>query len=118
MLAVAAATDGEMVVPPTLQVLLGARLDQLEPAERRALERAAVEGEVFHLGAVQALSPDEASVTPRLAALVRRGLIGPSSRRSRARTAFVSATCSSAMPPTTPFPRRHGPTCIAGSPSG
>jgi class 3 adenylate cyclase/tetratricopeptide (TPR) repeat protein len=77
MLAVAAATDGEMVVPATLQALLGARLDQLAPAERRALERAAVEGEVFHLGAVQALSPDDASLTPRLAALVRRGLIRP-----------------------------------------
>ena len=39
------------------------------------LERGAVEGEVFHRGAVQALTPEETQVTPRLAALVRRQLI-------------------------------------------
>ena len=41
------------------------------------LERGAVEGEVFHRGAVQALAPDEPQVTPRLAALVRHELIRP-----------------------------------------
>ena len=41
------------------------------------LERGAVEGEVFHRGAVQALTPEETQVTPRLAALVRRELIRP-----------------------------------------
>ena len=41
------------------------------------LERGAVEGEVFHRGAVQALAPEETQVTPRLAALVRRQLIRP-----------------------------------------
>jgi predicted ATPase len=41
------------------------------------LERAAIEGEIFHRGAVQALSPDETQVTPRLAALVRKELIRP-----------------------------------------
>ena len=50
--------DGEVVVPPTLQALLAARLDQLEPAERSVLERGAIEGEIFHRGAVQALAPD------------------------------------------------------------
>ena len=40
------------------------------------LERGAVEGEIFHRGAVQALS-DSHPVTPRLAALVRKGLIRP-----------------------------------------
>ena len=69
--------DGEVVVPPTLQALLAARLDQLEPAERSVLERGAIEGEVFHRGAVQALAPDETQVTPRLAALVRKELIRP-----------------------------------------
>ena len=39
------------------------------------LERGAVEGEVFHRGAVQALAPEETQVTPRLAALVRKALI-------------------------------------------
>ncbi len=67
--------DGDVVVPPTLQALLGARLDQLDPAERSVLERGAIEGEIFHRGAVQALAPDETQVTPRLAALVRKELI-------------------------------------------
>ena len=34
-----------------------------------ALERGAIEGEIFHRGAVQALAPGETQVTPRLAAL-------------------------------------------------
>ena len=55
---------GEVVVPPTLQALLAARLDQLEPPERGVLERGAIEGEVFHRGAVQALAPEEPQVTP------------------------------------------------------
>jgi class 3 adenylate cyclase/tetratricopeptide (TPR) repeat protein len=77
MLAMAGEADGEVVVPPTLQALLAARLDQLEAAERRVLERAAIEGEVFHRGAVHALSPEGAQVTPHLAALVRKELITP-----------------------------------------
>jgi class 3 adenylate cyclase/tetratricopeptide (TPR) repeat protein len=77
MLAMAGEADGEVVVPPTLQALLAARLDQLETAERSVLERAAIEGEVFHRGAVHALSPDETQVTPHLAALVRKELIRP-----------------------------------------
>ena len=41
------------------------------------LERGAIEGEIFHRGAVQALAPEETQVTPRLAALVRKALIRP-----------------------------------------
>jgi len=76
MVAMAAETEGEVTVPPTLQALLAARLDQLEQSERTVLERGAVEGEIFHRGAVQALAGDE-QVTPRLAALVRKQLIRP-----------------------------------------
>jgi class 3 adenylate cyclase/tetratricopeptide (TPR) repeat protein len=75
MLAMAEQARGEIVVPPTLRALLAARLDQLDEPERRVLERAAVEGEVFHRGAVQALIPEEQHLTHRLAALVHRGLI-------------------------------------------
>ena len=53
------ARDADLSVPPTIQALLAARLDQLDPAERESLERGAVEGQVFHRGAVQALAPDE-----------------------------------------------------------
>jgi predicted ATPase len=77
MLAIAGEANGEVVVPPTLQALLAARLDQLEMEERSVLERGAIEGESGHRGAVQALSPDDAQVTPRLAALVRKELIRP-----------------------------------------
>jgi class 3 adenylate cyclase/tetratricopeptide (TPR) repeat protein len=77
MLAMAADADGEVLVPPTLQALLAARLDQLETAERNVLERGAVEGEIFHRGAVQALAAKDELVTPRLAALVRKQLVRP-----------------------------------------
>jgi class 3 adenylate cyclase/tetratricopeptide (TPR) repeat protein len=77
MLAMADEADGEVVVPPTLHALLAARLDQLEAPERSVLERGAIEGEIFHRGAVQALGPDETQVTPRLAALVRKQLVRP-----------------------------------------
>jgi class 3 adenylate cyclase len=74
MLAMAGETD-DVEVPPTLRALLSARLDQLDPAERRVLECGSVEGEVFHRGGVQVLAPEELHITPRLAALVRRELI-------------------------------------------
>ena len=76
MLAMAAG-NVDVEVPPTLKALLAARLDQLDEAERKVLERGAVEGEIFHRGAVQALAPEEAHVTTRLAGLVRRELIRP-----------------------------------------
>ena len=68
---------GEIVVPPTIQALLAARLDQLEPAERGVLERGAVEGLVFHRGAVAALAPEESRVDGRLITLVRKDLVRP-----------------------------------------
>src|SRR5262245_22986048 len=74
MVALAKETNGDVSVPPTLRSLLAARLDRLVHEERSVLERAAVEGEVFHRGAVQALS-ETGQVTPHLAALLRRGLI-------------------------------------------
>ena len=88
-----AAEDAEVEVPPTLKALLAARLDQLDEAERRVLERGSVEGEVFHRGGVQALAPEETQVTTRLAALVRRRSSVPTALRSPATTAIASATC-------------------------
>jgi len=69
--------DGDVVVPPTIQALLAARLDQLDAAERVVLERGAVEGKVFHRGAVEALTPEEHQAPQRLLALVRKELIRP-----------------------------------------
>ncbi len=67
--------DGEALVPPTIQALLAARLDQLEPAERAVLERGSVEGKVFHRGAVLALAPEEVELDERLTSLVRKELV-------------------------------------------
>ena len=72
-----AAEGGEVSVPPTIQALLAARLDQLDPAERAVLERGSVEGQVFHRGAVAALAPEEPQLDGRLVTLVRKDLVRP-----------------------------------------
>jgi len=77
MIAVAEEGEGEVTVPPTIHALLAARLDQLDPAERGVLERGAVEGQVFHRGAVLALAPEEPQVDGRLVTLVRKDLVRP-----------------------------------------
>ena len=69
--------DGPVAVPPTIQALLGARIDQLGPAKRAVLERGSVEGRVFHRSAVRALSPSDAELAAPLTALVRRELLRP-----------------------------------------
>ena len=78
MLAMVEESPGEVTVPTSIQALLGARLDQLSPPERAALERGAVEGQVFHRGAVAALAPDDPEVSTRLLGLVRKELVRPS----------------------------------------
>jgi len=78
MLAMLEESPGEVAVPASIQALLAARLDQLPPRERAALERGAVEGQVFHRGAVAALAPDDPDVPSRLLGLVRKELVRPS----------------------------------------
>jgi predicted ATPase len=56
-------------------------------AKRSVLERGAVEGEIFHRGAVQALA-EESSVTPRLAALVRKQFVRPDTTQVLGEDAF------------------------------
>jgi class 3 adenylate cyclase/tetratricopeptide (TPR) repeat protein len=67
----------EIAVPPTIQALLAARLDQLDPHERVVLERGSVEGNIFHRGVVEALAPDEREVPRQLMSLVRKELVRP-----------------------------------------
>jgi class 3 adenylate cyclase len=67
----------DVLVPPTIQALLASRLDQLDDAERGVLERGAVEGQVFHRGAVMALAPEDQEVDGRLMTLVRKDLVRP-----------------------------------------
>ena len=80
--------DGDVVVPPTIQALLAARIDQLDPAERGVLECGAVEGRIFHRGAVEALGPDESRVSARLTSLVRKELVRPERARIEGDDAF------------------------------
>jgi class 3 adenylate cyclase/tetratricopeptide (TPR) repeat protein len=69
----------DLTVPPTIQLLLAARLDRLDAEERAVIERGAIEGKVFHTGAVTSLSPEgqRTNVRPRLLALARKELIRP-----------------------------------------
>ena len=76
---------GAVSVPPTIHALLAARLDQLDVAERDVLERGAVEGRVFHRGAVQALHPLRRRWRTRLTALVRKELVRPDKGRAARR---------------------------------
>ena len=66
-------------VPPTLQALLAARLDSLTAPERTVVERASVEGRLFHRGSVVELVPDDLrrDVGAQLVALVRKEFVRP-----------------------------------------
>ena len=75
--------EREVAVPPTIQALLAARLDQLGPDERTVLERGAVEGRVFHLSAVQVLHEGDPELHPSIDSLVRKELVRPSPAPSR-----------------------------------
>jgi DNA-binding SARP family transcriptional activator len=68
-----------MPTPPTIQALLSARLDRLSAGERGVIERASVEGKVFHEGSVRELAADslKPSVGKHLETLVRKELIRP-----------------------------------------
>ena len=66
----------ELAVPETLQALIAARLDAIDPAERMLLQQAAILGQSFTLAGVTAVAGgDAAEVEPRLAALVRRDFL-------------------------------------------
>ena len=80
MLAMASEDGGhELVVPPTIQALLQARLDRLGAAERDVVGRGSVEGEIFHRGAVEELAPEatRTGVPGHLQTLVRKDVIRP-----------------------------------------
>jgi len=70
-------TPGEIAVPPTIALLLAARLDHLPTDERVTLGRASVVGKRFGAAEVAQLSPDTERETSlvRLMALVRKELV-------------------------------------------
>ena len=69
--------EGELVVPPTIQAILAARLDRLGPAERAVIERGALVGREFWVSGVRELSPValRPTVELHLMSLVRKELI-------------------------------------------
>jgi tetratricopeptide (TPR) repeat protein len=64
-------------LPASIQAVLAARIDRLQPGEANVLRHAAVEGRTFHAGGVVALLPadERSSIDARLVALARKGLI-------------------------------------------
>ena len=78
MLADEARAAAELItLPPTIQALLTARLDRLEPVEREVLQRAAVIGKEFWPSAVAALDGGDETLGATLLGLVRRELVEP-----------------------------------------
>jgi class 3 adenylate cyclase/tetratricopeptide (TPR) repeat protein len=73
------AEPAELEVPPTIEALMAARLDQLPGDERAVLERGSVIGAQFGAGEVARLSnePGLAMVRSALMAMVRRDLVRP-----------------------------------------
>jgi class 3 adenylate cyclase/tetratricopeptide (TPR) repeat protein len=80
----------DITVPPTIQLLLAARIDRLDAEERAVIERAAIEGKVFHSGAVASLASDalRPHVPSRLLALARKELIRPDRAEFAGQDAF------------------------------
>ena len=79
----------DLHVPPTIQALLAARLDTLEPDERSVIEPASVVGYIFAEAAVSALAPPDVSsrVRTEIATLTQKHLVRPSTTGTRRSTA-------------------------------
>ena len=69
----------ELALPPTIQAVLAARIDQLRAGERAVLEAASVVGKEFWLGAVLELVDESAreGLLEHLRRLVRKDLVRP-----------------------------------------
>ena len=73
--------DVDMVVPPTIHALLGARLDKLERTERATAEPASVIGMEFARSAVESLAPQQIreKLGDQMRSLARKHFIHPAS---------------------------------------
>ena len=74
-----AGVSGTLPVPPTIQALLGARIDRLPEDDRTLLTHVSVEGALFHRESMRELAPVALRpvVDRSLGELVRRDLIRP-----------------------------------------
>ncbi len=75
---------GDLPIPPSINALLAARLDGLDPEERTVLQCASVVGKQFWWSAVAELAPEDLRrrVGTHLHALVRKRLIFPAESTS------------------------------------
>jgi DNA-binding SARP family transcriptional activator len=71
------AENGETALPSSIQAVLAARIDHLEPAERTLLEHASVQGRSFYVGAVEGVlsENDRAGIAGQLVSLVHKQLV-------------------------------------------
>src|SRR5207237_7718041 len=68
----------DFAIPPTIDALLAERLDRLEARQRTLLEDGAVEGQLFHVGALLALAAEAAEeASAVLEELAHRELVQP-----------------------------------------
>lgn len=106
----------EVGLPPTVQAIYAAQLDDLAPSARTAARHAAVAGRRFPLDALPALAvPDTAEA---LAVLERRALVGePRRTRCSARRSSSGTRCS-VTPRTRASRRPTAPLSTSTSPAG
>jgi len=69
-------------IPDTLQALIAARIDRLQPDAKRVLQRASIIGRVFWEGAVQHLSPELDDIDGVMEDLMLRDFIAREARSS------------------------------------
>lgn len=95
MMPIAGGSNDDLPIPPTVQALLGARLDMLSPELLASLLDASVVGKTFWAGAVATLGAlDAATTDQRLAELVAREFIredAPSTIEGEPQYSFVHA---------------------------
>ncbi len=80
-----------LAIPPTINALLTARLERLDPEERAVIERASIVGRVFSWKAVSLLSPNgaEAEGDPQSAVAYAQGADQTGLLGDRVETRFV-----------------------------
>jgi class 3 adenylate cyclase/tetratricopeptide (TPR) repeat protein len=74
--------DADGRIPDTLQALIAARIDRLRQGHKAVLQRAAVVGRVFWLGALERLNPDIEALEAALEDLILRDFVVRESRSS------------------------------------
>ncbi|MDQ4065665.1 MAG: AAA family ATPase, partial [Actinomycetota bacterium] len=93
----------ELQIPPTIQALLAARLDQLPSEERMTIEAAGLIGKVFSVDYVAGLLDDDSDPSGTIESLTRKGLVrrdetDPGSRLFRFRHILIRDAAYQGIP--------------------